>query len=396
MIKNINNNNMLRKIIINILKCISIINSCLPKNNRYIFFYDSREGMFTDNSRAIFNYLISNNYNRDYKMVVALPNCDKISFLEEYNNVKVVSRVKGILYFLISKYAFYSYGSLFIKPSNDQIVVNLWHGTPLKKIEHLLKSDRAAKEDRDYFTYLLSPSENFKDVLSKAFGCDSKKIMISGYPRNDYLFSKKDSLMCLGIKKRDFNKIFLWMPTFRVSKDKRFSDGIETETGLPLFAKREDLKRLNIVLKNENALLIIKAHPMAFVKNVELSNIRSVNDDIIESKGLQLYELVASVDALITDYSSIFYDFLLMDKPIGFIIDDIDVYLANRGFIFEDPLNYMPGVHIKTKDNFYIFLNDTINNIDNYKENRDKIKKHANFYSDNNNCKRILTNIGIR
>lgn len=395
MLNKIKNNPIFRNFAIKSLKIISVLNKIIYKRDKYIFFYDSREDMFTDNSRAMFNYLIQNNFNSIYKIIISSPNNNKINLLEEYHNVSVVGRSLGIIYFMISKYAFYSYGSLFIKPSNSQVVTNLWHGTPLKKIEHLLRADHATMEDRDFFTYLISPSRNFNDIFSKAFSCDSNKIIVSGNPRNDFLISNKDILKELGIDKKIYKKVLIWMPTFRVSKDERFHDGVETETGLPLLGKTTDLAELNEYLKEQGVFLIIKAHPLASISVINFTNILTTNDNAIEEHGLQLYELIGTADALITDYSSVFFDYLLLDRPIGFIIDDLDTYLVNRGFVFDDPLKYMPGHHINTKGEFYGFLKDVLNGVDHYSVCRHKVNNFANRYKVNNNCKRLLQKIGL-
>ena len=89
--------------------------------------------------------------------------------------------------FLFSKYVFYDGGTTKIKPSKRQIVFSLWHGTPLKKIGRSV--EKSSKFDRfNDFTYILTTSENCKNIFAESFECSLDKVIVSGYPRNDYLF----------------------------------------------------------------------------------------------------------------------------------------------------------------------------------------------------------------
>ena len=67
---------------------------------------------------------------------------------------------------------------------------------------------------------------------------------------------------------------------------------------------------------------------------------------MLEKEKLQLYELIGISDALISDYSSVAVDYLLLDRPLGYVLADYEIYREKRGFVFEDPLEYMPGEKI--------------------------------------------------
>ena len=75
----------------------------------------------------------------------------------------------------------------------------------------------------------------------------------------------------------------------------------------------------------------------------QLTCVQFIQESDLEMAGIQLYELLGQTDALMTDYSSVAVDYMLCDKPIAFLLEDYEAYRKNRGFVFEDPLQYMPG-----------------------------------------------------
>ena len=98
------------------------------------------------------------------------------------------------------------------------------------------------------------------------------------------------------------------------------------------------------------------------------SNIRIVTNSQMQAAECDLYALLGQADALITDYSSVYFDYLLLNRPIGFTVDDIQEYMANRGFVVEDPYPLMPGRFLNTPEEFREFLKDTLEGSDPFAE----------------------------
>jgi CDP-glycerol glycerophosphotransferase (TagB/SpsB family) len=155
-----------------------------------------------------------------------------------------------------------------------------------------------------------------------------------------------------------------------------------------------NIDKLNDYLQNNNNLLIIKPHPIQISLDI-FDNIKIITDFDLNSRDIFLYELFNEVDALLTDYSSVYFDFLLTQKPIGFTIDDFDSYEDKRGFVVNNPLEIMPGSKIRTFMELITFLKDLNNECDNYSEERKNINNLVNKYHDKNSTQRILERFGI-
>ena len=85
----------------------------------------------------------------------------------------------------------------------------------------------------------------------------------------------------------------------------------------------------------------------------------------------------------------------MLDRPIGFTIEDMKEYEDNRGFVFEHPFEYMPGRIIQNKEEFMSFMQDTIAGMDGYEKERARVNALVNEVNTPNNCKRLLEKIGM-
>ena len=295
-------------------KPLTILNKFTAKDSRLIFFYSNLG--FRDNVKAMYDYLIEEKFNMGYKFVVS------INDYEDYKdnapeNVTFVNNKEGIKYFMKAKYAFYCFGKYPIKPSKKQTVVNLWHGMPLKKIGNM--ESGLEKIDYNFFTDIVSTSELFNPILMKSFNCNEKQVIITGQPRNDEMF--KENPIMDGAVRRGADKVILWLPTYR-NEEKDFPT--------PVLTERQALE-LNEMLKLRNAKLIVKIHPLQKLSGEmkKYSYIEFVTQEQLNKSEMTVYSLLRAADALITDYSSVYFDFMMLDRPIGFTVDDIEEYKKN-------------------------------------------------------------------
>ena len=136
-----------------LFKPLTIVNKVVPKDKNLVMFYTNLG--FRDNVKELFDYMISKGLNKKYKIVLSLNDESEIKKIP--NGVIVVDNKEGIKYFLRAKYMFFCFGKYPIKPSDSQVVVNLTHGIPLKKLGNTEKG----KENIDYNIFLDIAENNF-------------------------------------------------------------------------------------------------------------------------------------------------------------------------------------------------------------------------------------------
>lgn len=342
---------------------VFICKGFIDSNNKYFFLYCL--------SQNIEVCLITDNINQ---LEVLRDNNLPCALLDTENGDKEIAQAK----YIVLDQANYTY--FFV--SKNQILIQLWHGVGLKKMSKL---------DNITYDYFISTSNwtnetNFKNIFS------SKKYLNLGYPRNDIFFrteDDKDLIFCDKniynlLKNKVYKKIVLYMPTFREYLFNKEIDFKESEV-FPL--NFDELN--NILLKNE-ILFLVKFHPCVMEifekisKKQKFSNIK-----FLTTKG-DIYPIIKYVDILITDYSSIAYDFLLLDRPIIFFDYDREIYERNMGGFLFDYDEFTPGIKVKNQDE----LISAIKEKDSYKEQRDYIKEiffdSTNIRSSENIFKEII------
>lgn len=370
----------------------------LPVQKNLIVF--ESEGDLSDNSFALYEYMNEEGLDATYNFVWLV---DDINQKDNPYKAKYVKKsgkcdyIRRKYYLSRCKYYIYDHSNFLKdeKRKKDRVIVNLWHGAGVKA------SPYADKESNiDFF---VTTSEFFRDEHAKIFGVNPNKIITTGYPRTDYFFK---NLTENQIREQNllakYEKVFLWMPTFRRSTNKELDESyFDSYTGLPVFENEEDLFELDNYLKERNLLCIFKIHHLQASLNAfkrDFSNIIIVNDEAIKRKGLTLYQYIMLSDALITDYSSISTDYLLLNKPIiyAFTIDDFKKYKNSRGFFIENPVEYFAGHHVYSKQEMYDALIDVVKENDIFKSERKRVMKLFNAHIDGNASARILKILGIK
>ena len=347
---------------------------------------------YSDNSRVLYEYLLNNH--PKYHFVWFLRKTGVYAKKPKTEFVRLFCSIKSVKRLATAKYIFYTHplGNKFC-PRKEQIVVNLWHGVPFKGV----KGDYVPSKPK--FNYLMCLGDNNISTTAKFIGCDEEYVRPWGFPRNDLLFSARDEGKNNPFVPSDFNgKVIIWMPTFRKSVAKHLSEDLcDSDTGLPLLTTETALSELNEYLSNVNLIIIVKVHHLQAQKDAfkhNFSNVLFLQDKDIISRGYQLYEIVAKSDALLTDYSSIHADYLVMNKPIGFILDDLKEYEKSRGSFMYDPItDVLGGSHLYSINDLKKFLNEVAAGIDSTSELRRKVIKDMIKYPDGNSCKRIVENL---
>lgn len=354
----------------------------VPTDENVICFESSPD--YSDNSWVLFNYMIDHGYNKKYKLYWIADRHNET--IEKFNNVQVVLRknyTEAVKLLYKSKFVFYTHGMTgLIRIKEDQTIVNLWHGCGYKAsrtrdLHGKLNIKRLFMSSRLVFDYVLVPGTAFIKTKSEFFHCDESKVIPIGYPRYDLLHSSTINWdKVKEIWTINDEKIVMWLPTYRKTGDSTYGENnMENQYWLPLLRSDDDLKTINQYCEENNIILIIKKHRLQsiFFKEGEFGHIRFLDDDDLNAVGIQLYEVFQYTDALISDYSSVAIDYLLLDKPLAFTLDDYDEYAAKRGFVFDNAKDYMPGYHIYKIQEMKLFFKDINAENDVYRDKRNKL-----------------------
>jgi len=151
--------------------------------------------------------------------------------------------------------------------------------------------------------------------------------------------------------------------------------------------------RFDSFLDDNDLTLVIKLHPKeeSVVKNCisQMKNIKMLTSDHLNKKGIDLYEILNSADLLITDYSSVYFDFLLLDKPIIFTPTDIDQYDSSRGFLLKPYDAWTPGPKVLDQNTLQSEIINSLKIDGYYSEERARIRDLAHKYKDGESSKRV-------
>ncbi len=370
----------------------NLLCSAFPMNDEIIF--ESHPDM-TCNSYALYQYMLGQGVNKKYKLTWLVSDPEKykdhsvenVSFLpvtpkklgEKIKNYVRCNRAKATI-------ACNNHIPTFCV-SKKQINLFLDHGSHLKNV--LVDNKRFPL----HCGYLNCQSEFFVEHNVSQYTVEEDQVIHLGLPRNDELFVNTGSISRVVENADDYKKIIIWAPTFRRHRRKERVDcNIDYPLGLPVLYSEDDAKKLNDVLAEHNVLLIMKPHPasdMSVIKEQKLSNVVFLYNPDLEKANVQLNELLAQTDAMITDYSSIYYDYLLLDRPLALTFDDFEEYASQKGFVFDDPLNVLKGDYLYNVDDMCKFVADVANGIDRSAEERNKAKDLVHSYKDDKSSERV-------
>jgi CDP-glycerol glycerophosphotransferase len=303
------------------------------------------------NPYAIFKQLMNDPDFKDYTFVWVIDdeNNDIADQYREMKNVKYVKRhsFKYLKYLCQTKYLVNnSTFPFYFQKKKGQIYVNTWHGTPLKTLgKHIggkMGQHKNMARNFLYSDYFVHPNKFTIDVLVQSNdleGLFQGYIVDEGYPRNDLTINASQEQVKAILNKK-FNvdtekKIVLYAPTWRGEIGK--PENISRDT-------YEHVKAMHARLPDGH-ILLLKVHGLTYRYIREDT---SLDDIIIIPDWFETNELLAAVDVLITDYSSIFFDFLVTQRPIIYYAYDLEEYKRKRGMYLD--LEGMPGPICRTVD----------------------------------------------
>lgn len=389
-----------RKIYQNIPLENSILFRSGPHASSYV------KGMdFSDNARALFEYMIANQYNEMYQLIWLVKDPKEFEYYAKIPNVQFLSfdwsaseeKDKRDQYYralCLARYIFFTDAYGFARNCRgDQIRIQLWHGCGFKTRVNFVRCEKR-------YEYTTVISQIYAKIHQEVYGLRPNQMLVTGYAKQDWLFHPYEDWkkqLAIPVCK----KYIFWMPTFRSAKEQlQQLDActLKGQTGLPIVNTYLQMERLNILLQRWNIMLILKLHPFQDrekIGELDQTNIRVLDNELLIQHDIQINQLLGHADALISDYSSAAVDFMLLDRPIAFTLDDMEEYKKSRGFVFDEIRDWLPGQELFTFDDMCAFVEEIGKGVDTMKDRRQLLTSVMHQYQDDNNCKRIVEALQI-
>ncbi|WP_416043174.1 CDP-glycerol glycerophosphotransferase family protein [Bacillus halotolerans] len=357
--------NKCRSLLIKVYSVLFQLFALLPRNNKLILFESYSGKQFSCNPRAIYEYLQENKDRYDYKLIWSI---DKryMSALEGVDAAYIKRfSFKWLWYMATAKYWITnSRLPLWIPKPKKTLYVQTWHGTPLKKLANDMdevhmpgttteKYKQNFLREASKWDYLISPNAYSTEIFKSAFQFN-KEIIEAGYPRNDILYSSNKESLIKKVKQElginEDKKVILYAPTWRDNEFKK--------VGQYKFKLQFDLEEMKSEL-GESVVILLRMHYLVS----EQFNLGKYNDFV---KDVSLYKDIRDLylisDLLITDYSSVFFDYINLKKPIVFFVYDLPIYRDSiRGFYF-DFQQKTPGSFVQTSEELIKTVKDLLHN----------------------------------
>lgn len=277
--------------------------------------------------------------------------------------------------------------------------VQLWHGFPFKAMEHMVSdyvsTDRRVSNFWHSYDYIASYGKMYTNFMSACYGTLASQYVVTGMPRNDLLFvtDGKRNLREL-LPDTEGKKIIFYMPTFRkVEAEIAFYARTDGSTDGYLFYWQDfSAEVLEKFCERNNIYFVFKLHPSDASKvrtwHVQSGHIGVITDEDLSDKCI--YEYLNAADLLISDYSSVYFDYLLLDRPILFTDQDIDDYAANRGIMLEPLELWRPGAVVHAMNDLLAAIEEVLAGRDLYKEARARTRSLVHHFVDGHSTQRLL------
>lgn len=288
-----------------ISKLFMMINK--KEKNKYIFC--SKHG-FTDNAKHLCLHYAKNGFDCIW---VADKSLDRNIIP---NNIKIVEKKSFELYFLLfeAKYVFitHNYDDLGWYMPKLCPVVNLWHGVVMKKMGYDYASD-VKKLGLDIYNpyksndYVIASSEYTKQFICSCMNIPEARVLALGQPKADFLFKSSG-----GLNTKISKKVFLYAPTYR-----------DNSNSVPIYMRL--IESFN-KFASRDSYLILRLHP----NEKNLIKLEFLPENILLSTEEDSHEDLLKCDVLISDYSSMIFDFLILKRPVVLYIPDKEEYIGYR------------------------------------------------------------------
>ncbi len=403
---------VLEFIVLMLLFPLYFISKMISKDKQLYIFGSSLGYHFADNSKYLFLYASENV--KHIKSVFISKNKDVVTFIKSNGmNAEYLYSISGLRTVIRAKKTFISHSIEDIHPVliSGSEVIQLWHGTPLKMIGY--DSDWISHNGKDkirnvlrkisysiipylyssrFFDRIIISSDYICPSFKSAFNISETMIDVMGQSRNDsmsrdYLFTEKlfPEIKALENLRAKYEYVISWLPTHRKP--------VPIDILNLMNDYKFDIDNYNEKLRNLNAVLLLKPH---FLELEIVEDIIKDKSNILIYRHVDPYPLLRFTDILITDYSSIFFDFLIMNRPIIFAPFDFNDYIKNNVGLYYDYDDVTPGpkcydwIEVMKEIEMIISPAHKSEN-DLYSKERDRVNQLFNKF-DNGFSRRIVDN----
>ncbi|MDN3425800.1 bifunctional glycosyltransferase family 2 protein/CDP-glycerol:glycerophosphate glycerophosphotransferase [Microbacterium sp. APC 3898] len=297
----------------------------LPVRSNWVLFESHMGKQYSDSPKYLYEELLESG--RKYKYIWSFQDPETVEVPGPAVKVKRNS-LKHLYYLNRAKFWVDNQGLAHLADKKEeQVYIQTWHGTPLKRMGYdqkkLPSNEELArlKKQTDAWDYLVSPNRYTSKVLKRGFRYGGE-ILETGYPRNDLLIRrppeiKEKARMQLGIPSG--KQIILFAPTFRDWDPNSFQRVLDD---VQYLSKEVD----------DNTVFVLRLH---YLLSDKISQFELPPNIVDASNYQDIQELYLLSDMLITDYSSVMFDYALLKRPILLYCYDLDEYVTRRGMYFE-------------------------------------------------------------
>ena len=297
--------------------------------------------------------------------------------------------LRGIWYVMTAKYVFFTHSFAMQDCPESVESVNVWHGMPVKRVGWMTESGPLLPVVK----YSVATSPFWQVVVQESLR-PTVETFVTGLPRNDRLtLGDRGVLRALGYERGSGTKLIAWLPTYRYDWSR---GSLRTHCAHVFGLTADELSDLNDLLERENALVVVKRHPMAERQETpELSRIKYLNDEWLAERGFTLHELLGESCALITDVSSTYVDYLVLDRPIVHHFPDIEAYGHSRGYSFEPIQDYLAGPLVDAPTDLADALEGILKGEDTHAEQRRRVRTLFHDPLGGSSAARLMSALGL-
>lgn len=331
---------------------------CLSVKKGQMIFESFNGKDINDNPLAIYQQLIKNKPELAEKMYFSVKPSEYRRLKAEHPNIRIIKRFTPQWVSIIARAQFWVMNSrmpTWWKKNKQTTYIQTWHGTPLKKLgidisNVEIPGQTTASYHADFskeasrWNYLIAPNQYSENIFTRAFNFKNRYLEI-GYPRNDVLYQENNAPAIKTLKQRILGKIpkriIMYAPTWR--------DDDFIQQGKYHFTLPFDLNQFFKQVDNDT-ILIIRPHYLV----ADQIDISGFEGRVFVIPNHDINELYLITDLLITDYSSVMFDYANLKRPMLFFAYDLPHYKDKlRGFYFPYDQQYLPGPLVTQTQDFY-------------------------------------------